>query len=470
MRDSSDTPPTREIPDDTEARLACAGLGPQGGYLDLGHVGGRPIRLKHAQSVRIAAAPGSGKSTRFVIPSILRAAQTSLVVHDPHGELWDTCAQWVQRNGHAVRIDWTGGGPAGRFNVLDHRVVPEPHHARAPYLEALGKIIAASDSPHPEANRTERGTAHTIAGFAAYALCAAEAKRSRRGEDAPYGGRAEEATLEAVARIARAALERSAFEAMMTHADEQRFNLPPSTWLEPLRSLPESTRHPLAARATIRLAPFEKPTVAERTAACDFLPEALAGTATRDPRRGPHYRPTYVFIGGAPRRESAAGRLSALLIDVLAETALRATAGERTRSGELTGPLGTSFLLDDAHLLAPMPRLALSMELGQARRCAHLIVSHSRHSLGNQPGPIDTLFGADVVLPGQHPADAATLIRHGAEAAKHYRSALAPGGLGSHGHLIVLRGAQRQPIRGEARAYWEVPELVARATPLPTTR
>ena len=56
-------------------------------------------------TVRVAAPPGTGKTSRIVIPSLLRSRRCSFVVHDPYGEIWDACSGWLAQRGEVWWID-----------------------------------------------------------------------------------------------------------------------------------------------------------------------------------------------------------------------------------------------------------------------------------------------------------------------------------------------------------------------------
>ncbi len=83
---------------------------------------GNSLRLSLDDSNKnliLAASPGQGKSTRFVIPNVL-AAEGSIIVPDPAKEIFGNCAGYLQSKGYSIKvIDVENLGQSCQYNPLE---------------------------------------------------------------------------------------------------------------------------------------------------------------------------------------------------------------------------------------------------------------------------------------------------------------------------------------------------------------
>ena len=68
----------------------------------------------------IAAPTGRGKTSRFVIPNVLWAAGQSFVITDPAGEIYRTCATYLERTGYVIKtLNPQAVSQSDRYNPLE---------------------------------------------------------------------------------------------------------------------------------------------------------------------------------------------------------------------------------------------------------------------------------------------------------------------------------------------------------------
>ena len=79
-----------------------------GKHLLLGIFGGKKMRLPDTRSVFCIGCPGSGKTTGVIIPSILDDTQSTLIIHDPKGEIAKLTSGYRATLGPVFKMNWMG--------------------------------------------------------------------------------------------------------------------------------------------------------------------------------------------------------------------------------------------------------------------------------------------------------------------------------------------------------------------------
>ena len=458
---------------------ACVRSG--GPWLDLGRPGRhRRLGLAHPGTVRVAAPHGAGKSSRIVVPSLVRTRECSFVVHDPDGSLWEACSGWLAARGEAWRLDWSAPDPPGAlvplpgFNPLDHRVIPAGPGERDVYLRGVGALIArASARVHTRGTGDAFFVARAgdlIATFAACAIRTAERERAdvaparRAFSDAFSADATLWSVLEALEALRAGQLFLPELSAQMQYADLSMGFL---RELEGLAAMAPREREVLAALACEALGWLgASPAARVRTSRTDLFPASLGGVLTRaflarsglesEPRTADGWdalpsashdsrawRPLYVFVGARSDPTGAGAALSALFLDVWARAAC--ASGAR-------GPLPAGFVLEDADRLGSLPWSLDAMDLGRSRKRFFLVTGPSLDALdGLHPSSradavplLDTMRAVDVVLSCERPEERPRLgVSCDALAA-----------LGTYEQIVVCAGRRPVAVRAESAPWW----------------
>lgn len=144
-----------------------------GKHLMIGMFGKKKMKLPDTRSVFCIGAPGSGKTTGVVIPAILEEKISSVIVHDPKGELARLTSgyrstlgpvfmlNWMGKDDFSKNIRWPSWNPIGGGNL------PSLHNGREGYIDSLISFLIP-DGPSgtdPYWVKTGRGCLTGLTGY-----------------------------------------------------------------------------------------------------------------------------------------------------------------------------------------------------------------------------------------------------------------------------------------------------------------
>jgi len=283
-------------------------------------VDGRTLHMPESLPVLVAAPPGVGKTAGTVIPTILTAERTCLVVHD-ETDLWETTSGTRAALGdvHVLRLD--GRPSKGSLNPLHPLWVPSDPTTRSTYLRCL----ASAASP----------------------------------EDVGAAARIHDAM---VAEIATSSNPTLAGAAMRLRRDD-----PADAW-----------RDPACARAFAAMEPLLDAGVVSCTSDASIAPADLRGTAGRRTAEGwTTWRPSTLYVVRGRTSGERHGRVAAILQAAIWSHVLAHGPSGSTPGGAVSGTLPLMTIIEGCGRLPTMPMLATALEMGRSARVGHMIVGHT---------------------------------------------------------------------------------------------
>lgn len=314
---------------------------------------GPDVFMKETVPVHVCAPPGTGKTAGTIMPAILTADRSSLVIHD-RTRLWEMTSGYRETLGPVHILDF-GGRSNSSLNPLHEDWVPKDPASRSVYVSRI------ADAIHPENDYESAYMAETIhhvldttsaPSFAEVATILSERIAEKRGDEAE----------------ARKAL----------------------LWLRPL--------------------------LAEGVVGCTtrpgLRPEDLRGVPA-SVNQG--WDPVTVYLV-AGRHGSGSGMIGAVLQTAIWHHALGHAPGETRDDGSRTGPLPMTVLLDGCEDLGPMPLIAFALEKGRSTKVGHMLVSNTSRGIPRLfAGKLDhdcmSLFAVRIVLCQNDVAEAATITK-----------------------------------------------------------
>ena len=452
-------------------------VGPKGRFLRLGRAHGRDLRLHWPVNVLVQSPPGTGKTTRIAVPSLVDTPRSGFVVHDFNDYLWPICSGWSAANGHAYRLDWAASDPAGArrasFNFLDPALAGETPAGRLAHAERVARALVPSTGSD--------------------ALCVSRARAVLAllvivfPDRCPHGA----PSLPALARWVAGDVfsEHAAHAPGAVRVGAERL----AAFARALA--PEVAAHPCAQAAgafgalvrreagsvldavLAALAPFACGALAERTARSDFSALDLAGR----PRLSPDaWAPVHVYLSGS--REALPRALTALFVDLCSRALMHVAPSARVAPDVVAGPLPTCFLLEDLHEMDRCEALVEGLDRGRSSGRLYVVGAAHLRQLDAVYGAYErreimSRTGVRVVL-AQNDRETieeiASLVGE-AEPAWSERWLFRPqdprrllpvsylaGGMGHQRHLLLVDGYLHRPILCESQGYYTSRPLLAR--------
>lgn len=144
-----------------------------GKHLMLGLFNGKKMKLPDTRSVFCIGAPGSGKTAGCVIPAILEDKESSLIIHDPKGELARLTSGYRATLGPVFMLNWMGKDDLSKgirwpsWNPIGGKNLPPLHAGREGYIDTLISFLIP-DGPSgtdPYWVKTGRGCLTGMTGY-----------------------------------------------------------------------------------------------------------------------------------------------------------------------------------------------------------------------------------------------------------------------------------------------------------------
>ena len=385
---------------------------------------GRVLGVPHGLSVLNVSPTGTGKTSGFVAPTVVGVADdSSLVVHDPKGEVWDACAPRLAGRTNVFVLDWSAlddvpcrslhdshGRPLfdgdgrrafeadygaarfhARFNFLSPRFVPERGQARDFYVERMALILIPERRGGGDSYFVDKGRA-AMAGLL-HAFIAVFGDAGDR-DGVPAAWRGMEPSIPMMVDwlatpwfVAESADGRgpavdpvgewlAALVARVSPVGREGARGTSDRAFKELASLVHMTdkeRSGILGTVDQALLPFKNEAVRQRTSACDFVPEDLRGMV--DPDDG-IARPVAVFVTGKLAEAPAFATITALLFEVLGTFCTSYGPGAFVeRSERCMGPHPVTFVVDEFAGLPQMPSAMTGPDLGRSKALSYQLVA-----------------------------------------------------------------------------------------------
>ena len=424
---------------DLDVMNARRQVGPAGTYLHLGYgPGNQRMALIETLSLLCMAPPGTGKTTRVIVPGILVTDDASLLVHDPKPELWDLCSGYRSTLGPTFRLDWSKMNDINEdapdasvwhpsFNFLDPAILPGDEAARDTFLDALVKVLipegkgggGSSDYFIPKGQSA-------LMGFLHFLIATVNDRMDDPGADPwsecflPEMWRGKAASFPMVVDFIAAS--QKAF-APQQPPDQPPHPDPQKPWLEalvdtatqrgypqrcirelsPLINTAPQERSGILGTMDKGLAPFKIASASQRTAISDFTPADMRGRLTADALeelglsrypasraewdaiasrlRNDHWAPITVFVCVNQAEAAAFASLTSLFFECVSKVLLSYGPGERTSTGVLMGPYAVGFMLDELAKMAKCDAVLAGPDLGRSKRVFYLLVAQDIHQI-----------------------------------------------------------------------------------------
>ncbi len=144
-----------------------------GKHLLLGLFADRKLKMPDCRSVFCIGAPGSGKTMGVIIPSILEDTDSTLIIHDPKGEIAKLTSGYRATLGPVFKMNWMGkdNEQAGirwpSWNPIGDGNLPSLQNGREGYIDNLISFLIP-DGPSgtdPYWVKTGRGCLTGLAGY-----------------------------------------------------------------------------------------------------------------------------------------------------------------------------------------------------------------------------------------------------------------------------------------------------------------
>lgn len=306
-------------------------------------VGGPEVHMRHSIPIMVSAPPGSGKTSGVVMPIILSADDSSLVVHDEKD-------MWRMTSGHRaalgpVHVLNLGGASSGSLNPLHADWTPEDRDELRAYVSSLCDVI------HPE-------------------------------------------DAEAAKHLADVVLEIVASSRLPCFRDVN----------DGLTRLLDTPMADLARRSISRIAAFITDHASGCTTMGGVRPGDLRGGDADDPDRGYGMRsPTTIYIVRDIMDGRASGLVASVLQTAIWHHMLRTGPGEVRADGSRAGHLRVQVLMDGCARLEPMPKLSDALEQGRSKEVGHVLVASTSRGISHlfddrHRDDYMSLFGMEIIL------------------------------------------------------------------------
>ena len=396
-------------------------IGPSGKHLHLGSFDGRKIALIETLTVLAVAPPGTGKTARLIVPSILITDEASQIVHDPKPELWDLCSGWRSRIGPTFRLDWSRVDTPGKqggwnpcFNFLDPRVIPPPGGGqRDTMVDSLAKIlIPEKKGGGGDDYFLQRGRA-SLVGLMNFVIAKINDRQDEeRFEGLPKRWHGYDASLPLMVDwLAESQLQSGEgdgggddplagyFKALVQECRDRDYPPRCQRELQPLILMADKERSGVLGSMDTGLLPFKNEAVVERTRESDFIPADMRGMLTdkalkrlglekRPARREEwealkgklepgDWEPISIFVCINQTDAPAFENVTALFFELMSLTLLAYGPGETTPMGTLLGPYPVIFVMDEMVKMARCDAVMDGPDLGRSKKCSYIFVAQS---------------------------------------------------------------------------------------------
>lgn len=144
-----------------------------GKHLLLGMFAGRKMKLPDTRSVFCIGSPGAGKTMGVVVPAILEDSDSSLIIHDPKGEIARLTSGYRATLGPVFKMNWMGKDDKDRgifwpsWNPIGEGNLPPLKSGREGYIDNLISFLIP-DGPSgtdPYWVKTGRGCLTGLTGY-----------------------------------------------------------------------------------------------------------------------------------------------------------------------------------------------------------------------------------------------------------------------------------------------------------------
>ena len=377
------------------------------------------LGLAETLSVLVQAPPGTGKTSRIVVPSIVGTEGCSFVVHDPKGELWDICSGWSASQGAAYRLDWskTDDPDTGtfhpKFNFIGRSITPPAGPKRDVFIDWIAKILiegnARTASQRDKENFFVDKPRSALVGFAQYLIAKVndDVENGSRYDGLPRAWHGREASLPMLAAwivhaeqqaYAKARERRDPgidplgeyLSSLVADAVQRKYPKRCIRELSPLVYMTPKERSGVLGIMNAALLSFRHPAVSERTSASNVVVADLAGrlkAQTVDvpglptpPTSGTQckdntWEPVAVYLSTNPNDLPASRMLNALFVELCSKELFAAGPGEQATSGAVVGPVPTCFMLDNLHDMDACDAVLDGPDLGPSKGRFYVLVS-----------------------------------------------------------------------------------------------
>ena len=145
----------------------------KGKHLMLGLFGGKKIKLPDTRSVFCIGCPSSGKTMGVIVPAILEEKESSVIVHDPKGELSKLTSGYRATLGPVFMLNWMGKDDLKNnirwpsWNPIGEGNLPSLQNGREGYIDGLVSYLIP-DGPtgtDPYWVKTGRGCLTGLTGY-----------------------------------------------------------------------------------------------------------------------------------------------------------------------------------------------------------------------------------------------------------------------------------------------------------------
>ena len=393
-------------------------IGPSGKYTHLGNFKGKAIRLIETLTITAIAPPGTGKTARLIVPTILSTDEASLIIHDPKPELWEITSGYRSSLGPCFRLDWSSVDDADEgeglwnpaFNFLDPRIIPPPGGQRDTLIDSLAKTLVAEKNGKGDDYFQQQGRA-ALVGLLHFLIAKINDRTDEgRYENLPKKWHGMSASMPMLVdwlmESQLAAGDQGGEDPLKPYfqslVQESRDNGYPDRVvreLQPLINMADKERSGVLGTMGAGLQPFKNAAVVERTCTSDFTPSDLRGIITRkaqkrlgiegtprtkaqwseivDKLRPEDWRPVTVMACinqvDAPAFES----ITALFFELCSKTLLAYGPGEDTALGIRLGPYPVVFVMDEMVKMARCDAVMDGPDLGRSKKCSYIFVAQA---------------------------------------------------------------------------------------------
>ena len=506
--------PRFATPVDLNAMRDAGIVGPRGKYLHLGYAFGERLSLMKAVSVEIIAPPATGKTSRFVIPGILSTDRCCFAIHDPKGELWETCAGWSAQVGGAYRLRWDALDSAAQgqrdpaFNFIAPRIVPDNEPERRIFIDSVSRTLIEG-TLRSDGDYFDARARLALSALIEYliALVNHDSRKVTDGLAARWEG--QPASLPMLAHWMGQAQERQHDEAERSadpdphSATEWIYAVAEAAQHEPVprssamelehiaRMAPVERRH-ILDRVREALAVFTRESVVQRTANSDFWPAQLSGRLSADALdelgiettpasveewgvverliRSEMWEPVAVYVGARNGADHELAMLTRLFFEVCSHKLISHAPGEMGTSGERYGELPTCFMIDGLPNTNAWNAIVDTIDLGRSKERFCVLVAQSVEEIErtcSKEGARTARVGCAVrvVLAQNDREYIAEIIAsvQGAEPSAPLLDTQRIAAMPRDRHLLLAQSFQAQPIDCDSCMYYLEPQMLLRA-------
>lgn len=413
-------------------------VGIKGGYLltlgkwTHGRNRGKFVRMIESLSALLLAPPGTGKTAGIVVPSIVSCDNVSFIINDPKPELYRMTGGYREKVSHVFMLNWSKvdepekGIFYPRFNFLSPRLVPKQGPDRDTYLDSIAKILIPEPQKGGDSYFVNKGRA-ALTGFMHYIVAKIGDHEDYNGVPTEWQGM--EPSLPLLTDwIATNQFDRTQKdddyddpsstdklgEWIRTLCDEVNHNMPNSKFPAPrafkelslLVNMADKERSGILGSMDQALLPFKNAAVAQRTSACDFVPDDFRGIV--DPETG-IMKPVSLYICVNDAEAEAFATISALLYQILVKNLISFEPNEvNTKTNRKLGPYTVCFALDEFARLTKITELLTGPEVSRSKFVSFLIAAQSFSQIikiysNEDTNNIITTYGIKIILPQNDP-------------------------------------------------------------------